>query len=144
MPSQPSQTHVLNCTQYKSINKCGCTNWLHLDMKNGRPKSSQVSMAEWLRRQTRNLLGFPAQVQILLLTFFTFSPPFNAPSPLLMHLPLQIHLHITNYEPSYLLPRVPTWASHAPFVLFVLFPALSSPISQRHHLLPVLIVDFLG
>ena len=31
---------------------------------------SQVSMAEWLRRQTRNLLGFPAQVQILLLTFF--------------------------------------------------------------------------
>lgn len=27
-------------------------------------------MSEWLRRQTRNLLGFPAQVQILLLTFF--------------------------------------------------------------------------
>ena len=33
----------------------------------------KVSMSEWLRRQTRNLLGFPAQVQILLLTFFAAS-----------------------------------------------------------------------
>ena len=28
------------------------------------------SMAEWLRRQTRNLLGLPAQVRILLLSLF--------------------------------------------------------------------------
>ncbi|KAB8269529.1 hypothetical protein BDV30DRAFT_216749, partial [Aspergillus minisclerotigenes] len=31
--------------------------------------STKVSVAEWLRRQTRNLLGSPAQVQILSLTF---------------------------------------------------------------------------
>jgi hypothetical protein len=34
----------------------------------------QVAMAEWLRRQTRNLLGKPAQVRILLATFFYISP----------------------------------------------------------------------
>ena len=29
-------------------------------------------MAEWLRRETRNLMGLPAQVQILLLSNFLF------------------------------------------------------------------------
>jgi hypothetical protein len=35
----------------------------------GEEKGSKVAMAEWLRRQTRNLLGSPAQVRILLATF---------------------------------------------------------------------------
>ena len=33
-----------------------------------------VSVAEWLRRQTRNLLGSPAQVRILSLTIFFCKP----------------------------------------------------------------------
>ena len=38
-------------------------------------KVSLVAMAEWLRRQTRNLLGKPAQVRILLATFFSMIRP---------------------------------------------------------------------
>ena len=36
----------------------------------GKGVYSYVAMSEWLRRQTRNLLGKPAQVRILLATFF--------------------------------------------------------------------------
>lgn len=37
----------------------------------GEQSVRMVAMAERLRRQTRNLLGQPAQVQVLLATFFT-------------------------------------------------------------------------
>jgi hypothetical protein len=44
--------------------------WQFLIKTRQRSSVRHVAMAEWLRRQTRNLLGKPAQVQVLLATFF--------------------------------------------------------------------------
>lgn len=51
-------------------------------MGSGLRRGNKVAMAEWLRRQTRNLLGSPAQVRILLATFFTPWYPSDHHPPL--------------------------------------------------------------
>ncbi len=41
-------------------------------------KKHEVVVSEWLRRQTRNLLGLPAQVRILPTTFFLLTSLINS------------------------------------------------------------------
>ena len=47
-------------------------------------------LAEWLRRETRNLVGFPAQVRILQMSFFL---PFGEFTFSTLHLQIQTHSH---------------------------------------------------
>ena len=99
------------------MHMCTCTVCACFPMTTYNHENTHDSMAEWLRRQIRNLLGSsrvgssPAAVEryIFFCHFFNLLPPHHY---VLLHLSHPSHLNLPHHHPPTLLPTTTTNSSH--------------------------------